>query len=152
MFDGHKPSSLGSAKSDPAADLRGASSGRRVTLESDGEVDTLRIEAPSGELELTVVLTADGPVLRVSGASVELAATKTLKMSCETLAIETSADVAINVGGDLKESVSGSHTVEVSGASSLEAHRVSVASRLGSTEIRANDDVRIDGERIWLNR
>jgi hypothetical protein len=40
----------------------------------------------------------------------------------------------------------------VGGRSRLEARAVSVEARLGNVDVRANDDVALEGERILLNR
>ena len=40
---------------------------------------------------------------------------------------------------------------EVGGRASLEAHDVRIQARRGDVAVKANDDVRLDGERVLLN-
>jgi hypothetical protein len=126
-------------------------SGRSIEAASDSGDDTLRIFAPGGTCVLTVQLTAEGPVLRFEGASLQIAATKRLELSCEELAVRASGAAAIDVGGDLEERVGGSARRAVRGTATTAATRVDLEAMPGGIDLRANDDVRIQGERVLLN-
>ncbi len=126
-------------------------SGRSVEAASEGGEDTLRICAPGGTCVLTVQLTDAGPVLRFEGATLQVAATKRLELSCEELSVRASGGAAIEVGGDLAERVGGSARREVRGTATTAASRVDLEATPGGIDLRANDDVRVQGERVLLN-
>jgi hypothetical protein len=126
-------------------------SGRSVEAATEGGDDTLRIFAPGGTCVLTVQLTAEGPVLRFEGASLQIAAAKKLELSCEELSVRASGAAAIDVGGDLEERVGGSAKRAVRGTATTAATRVDLEATPGGIDLRANDDVRIQGERVMLN-
>ncbi|UQA54607.1 hypothetical protein [Polyangium aurulentum] len=126
-------------------------SGRSIEAASEGGDDTLRILAPGGTCVLTVQLTAEGPVLRFEGASLQIAAAKRLELSCEELSVRASGGAAIDVGGDLEERVGGSAKRAVRGTAATTATRVDLEATPGGIDLRANDDVRIQGERVMLN-
>jgi hypothetical protein len=126
-------------------------SGRSIEATSEGGEETVRILASSGACVLTVRLTDEGPVLRFEGASLELAATRKLELSCEELSVRASGGAAIHVGGDLDERVQGSARRSVRGAATTTARSVDLEASPGGIELRANDDVRVQGERVLLN-
>ena len=134
-------------------DLIAPRSGRLVRLEAgEADADQLTILDPRGEIELTIRLTPEGPVLTVSGANLELVATRTLSVRCEQLDLQVDQDARLGIGGSSQHVVEGDHESRVGGRARLEAHAARIEARRGNVELEANDDVRIDGERIWLNR
>jgi hypothetical protein len=121
---------------EPAGQLFAPRSGRRIALASDGAEDRLVVRAPDGTVELTIRLTADGPVLVVSGAALELAATRDVTIECERFSVRARGEAEVVADGSVR----------------VEGHAARVEARRGNVEIQANDDVVVDGERIYLNR
>lgn len=115
------------AEAELPAELVGRRSGRRIRLEPDVGGERLLICTAEGEVELSIRLTPEGPVLRLAGARVELAADQ-LALRCREL------------------------DIDVGEAALIRARSVGVEATLGNITLRANDDVQIEGERIWLNR
>lgn len=126
-------------------------SGRAIEVQSASDADVLRFRAPNGECVLTIHLTDAGPVVRVAGAALEVSATKRLSVDCEEFHLRASGTANIEVGGDLHERVGGSVQRVARGETSTEAQHVRVEARPGGIELRANDDVRVTGERVLLN-
>jgi hypothetical protein len=127
-------------------------SGRSVAIAPDGAGDRLTIRGPSGELELTIRLTAEGPVITLAGASIELTSSRDVTIECERFAVHAREGAELVSGGDVREQIAGEREVVVGGKSRVEAHSASVEARRGNVELKANDDVVVDGERIYLNR
>lgn len=126
-------------------------SGRAIEVESEPEMDVLRFRAPGGECVLTIHLTDAGPVVRVAAEALEVRAAKRLSLDCEEFHLRASGAAAIDVGGDLQERVGGSAHRVVRGDAIIEAQHARVEARPGGIELRANDDVRVTGERVLLN-
>lgn len=101
-------------------------SGRAVETESRGEEDILRVRSQEGAYVLTIKLTAEGPVVRVEGGSLEVSAAKKLSLDCDELSVRAKQGATIELGGALK--------VEAS-----------------AIDLRAKDDVSLHGERVLLN-
>lgn len=117
--------------------------GQRLVLDRETGGDRITIVGRDGRIKLEVMLTENGCVLRLEGAG---------------LAIETEGDLAIHAGRlafhaqDAIEIASGGDAhVRAGGDLELSARVQTIVSELGNVTIRANDDVRIDGERILLN-
>lgn len=126
-------------------------SGRAIEVQSEGDADILRFRAPSGECVLTIHLSDAGPVVRVAAADLEVRTAKRLSLDCEEFQLRASKAAAIDVGGDLRERVGGTAHRVARGEAILEAQHVRVEARPGGIELRANDDVRVTGERVLLN-
>jgi hypothetical protein len=126
-------------------------SGRSIEVQSEPGADVLRFRAPNGECVLTIHLTDAGPVVRVAAAALEVTASKRLSLDCEEFRLHASGGASIDVGGDLQEHVGGSVHRVTRGDAISEAQHVRVDARPGGIELRANDDVRVTGERVLLN-
>lgn len=146
--DGHRNSGKTTALAPQAVVLP---SGRAIEVLSEPDADVLRFRAPNGECVLTIHLTDAGPVVRVTAAALEVSAPKRLSIDCEEFQLRASGGAAIDVGGDLQERVGGSVHRVARGDAISEAQHVRVDARPGGIELRANDDVRVTGERVLLN-
>lgn len=70
-------------------------SGHAIEAESSSAAEIVRVRAPGGACVVTIHLSAEGPIVRVEGASLEVAASKRLSLQCEDLDIRASRSVAI---------------------------------------------------------
>jgi hypothetical protein len=104
------------------------SHGRTLTIGSDGANKVLDIRAASGELELRVKLTENGPVLHLEGVRLEMTAAEDIDLNCRTFSVTTTDSLEINSEKDLKIGSKDEMTIE---------------SREG--------DLRVRGKIIWLN-
>jgi len=116
---------------------------RSLQVERTAAGDRLRIQSPDDEVELEVLITASGPVLRFKSVDIELQATKSVKVECEDYSVKASGSIHHETAGDMH--LIAKENLEIEGKiSSLRATR-------GDVKIKANDDVRVKGERIRLN-
>lgn len=131
-------------------ELVGKRSGRRVRLEPEPGGERLVICSAEGRVELSVRLTPQGPVLTLSGARIELD-TDELALRCRQLEIDV-GEAATLRARSLTTRVEADHSLEIGGRSQQRAQSLALEATLGNIELRANDDVEVEGERIWLNR
>jgi hypothetical protein len=77
------------------------SSGRRLVIrETDGGED-VEIHAPNGDLEVVITITPDGPVVRLSGARLELEATDTVSLKARNVELQASELTTMHSDGHL---------------------------------------------------
>ncbi len=126
-------------------------SGRRYDLEAGQDADRLVIRARGGEVVLRIEVTDAGPVLSFSGASIDLEATRRIRVTAEEVSIEARGDVALSAGGSLRETVGGDHHTRVAGDERLEAANVQLQANTGGVGVRAMDRIALDGEHVGLN-
>jgi len=127
-------------------------SGREISIssESDGE-DRIHVRAADGAVELHVRFTADGPVLRFEGADLELASPGAVTVECDEYRVAARRAIVHETGGELTQRVGGDANLEVGGDLRARARSVEARAMRGDVRLRANDDVRVRGERIRLN-
>jgi len=128
-------------------------SGRVITVtpEAEGGVERVEIRSPTGELEVSVVMTPEGPRLRIRALDIDLDAARSLRMRCQTLAIDVEQDAGVNVGGHFTEKVGGNVLRHAEGQTTLHGADVAICAPRGQVSVRANDDLDLKGERILLN-
>jgi hypothetical protein len=119
------------------------SSGRRVEVEAGGDADRIVVRSRGGEIVLRIAVGDEGPVLSFSSATIELEATKQLRLAAE--------DIHVEAKRDLRETVGGMHHTRVAGDERLEAGRVELQANDGSVAVRAREHIALDAEHIGLN-
>jgi hypothetical protein len=110
-------------------------SGRRVTVEVQGQEERLVVSDAGGNVELKVRLTDQGPVLVFETARLEFASRHDMSVRCRNLALEAEQGITLRSGEDL----------------SLSGQAVSLEGRRGEVALQANDDLVINGERVLVN-
>jgi hypothetical protein len=76
-------------------------SGRRVSLVTSNHSEELRVVGPDGTVELAVILTPEGPVLRLRGARLEIDSTDSIAVRCRSFELQTEGALSLQAGGDL---------------------------------------------------
>ena len=89
----------------------------------------------SAKLELTIVITPEGPVLRAHASALEVETDNDLVARCGTFRVEARDRIELVAGGVLQAA----------------GRRVDVEATHGSARVRANDDVQLLGENVLLN-
>jgi len=102
----------------------------------------LRVEGPDGATPLEVAITPQGPVLRLR-AGLAIAADGPLSLTADAIELNGRNGVSIASGGGIDLRARGDLLVDAA-AQTFTAHA-------GDVVLRANDDVRLNGERIKLN-
>jgi hypothetical protein len=126
----------------PATSL--ALAGRhRLEVEKARASDTIRVLDRSGTVALTVRVTPGGLSICVESGALTLQSSGTLRVDADRLELRGRSGVSIESEGDAALAVAGDLTVR---ASSQE-----LRATLGDVRLAANDDVKVDGERILLN-
>ena len=82
-------------------------SGRQVAIRVDGDREQLVLVGVDGAVELQVVLTPDGPVLRMPTARVSLEGADSLSLSAKRLSLEGTEGVSVASGGDVQVKAAG---------------------------------------------
>jgi hypothetical protein len=116
--------------------------GQQLCIERGGDADVVTLVAPGGEIQFSLHVTPAGPVLRFE-RGLKIEASGELELAGRRVAIRGEAGVTIESGGDA--------AISVAGDLSSSARVQNIRARLGNVNVKANDDVRLRGERIRLN-
>lgn len=84
--------------------------GRTLVLEEQGTDDLVEIRSASGELELRIKLTADGPVLQMESVKLQLKASESVEIASkrveikatETVQVASENEVKVDAEGDVR--------------------------------------------------
>jgi hypothetical protein len=119
-------------------------------LTDDGGTDVLTVAAPDGQLCLRVVLGPLGPMVEVQAASLRLAASADIRVDCERLELNAREQMILR-SGEINTVADRDVRIRAGGLIESEAFAQNHRARLGNFELKANDDVVLDGEQIRLN-
>ena len=99
--------------------------GHQVQIDMDGQ--EIEVEDPQGNVAVKIRLEAQGPVVELDGARLQLRSTKEVNVACEDFSVNADKNVYLNAGGHI--------TLE----STEELH------------INCEVDLRLRAKVIWLN-
>jgi hypothetical protein len=106
-----------------------------------GDQERILLDGPQHELE--IVQRGSVVELRVSRGEVRLCVAEKLSLSAKTIELQSEGELSLKAGGDL--------LLEARGETRVTARNIDVSAVLGDVRIDANDDVRLEGERIRMN-
>lgn len=130
-----QPEELKSEDGNSCQELELASGRSVVCRAAEDSCDEVTIRGPAGEVLLEVVLTPAGPVLRFHAAAVQLDCKGSFNVRCDSFNLQTAGDIVQQAGGTLR----------------AESNEISLEARRGNVDVKANDDVNLNGERVRLN-
>jgi hypothetical protein len=116
---------------------------QQLVLERRRRDNLLQIIGADGHVTLSLQITPAGAVLRFEGASLMIQADGDLAVSAKRIAIHGREEVRITSGGDA--------TIGVAGDLETTARIQNITAELGNVNVKANDDVKLNGERILVN-
>ena len=98
-----------------------------------------------------MVLTENGPRLRFKAADLALEADGKVQVDCNEFRVRASSGIVYETAGDKAESVGGNAVTVVQGDARTAGRTVGIQAIRGDVRVKANDDVKLTGERVLLN-
>jgi len=117
--------------------------GHALDVERTSDKNVLRIVRPDGVVGISITITPQGMTMSLAGADLLLETTGALAVRADTLSLHGERSVSVTTGGDA--------IFKATGDMYSEARVQNVKATLGNVNVWANDDVKLDGERIRLN-
>lgn len=111
----------------------------------------LRLQNNKNELQLVINIKEGGLTVSVNASELNMHAVEQLNLSSKRININATEQLNIRTGGNLVQQVEKDLLSEVGGTNKLIAQVQKITATLGNVEVKANDDVRLDGERVKLN-
>lgn len=95
-------------------------SGRSIQITTGPQGDRFDVASASGAIELSITLTANGPVISIQGAKLEINSSDSVSLACRELNIQTETalniaskgSVGIHAAGDLKAKALGNTDID----------------------------------------
>jgi hypothetical protein len=114
-----------------------------LVLERTDDGNLLTIVGADGQVRLSVQITPAGPILRLEGSGLMIQTTGDLAIDAQRIALHGREGVAISSGANA--------SIQVAGELTTEARSQNISAVLGDVSVHANDDVKLNGERVKLN-
>jgi hypothetical protein len=124
-------------------EIVGLTGQQRLLVQRSPDGDVVQFLSRDGMVALSVSLTENGPVLRFEGASLVLQAAGKLAIEADELVLRGRSGIALSTEGDL--------ALQATGDLHSEARIQTISATRGDVKVRANDDVKLIGERIRMN-
>jgi phage gp45-like len=121
-----------------------------LTLIHDTNAHTINIINDTGETHVCIHYLPNG-MLEITSKRIQIVAEEQLKLAAPHIDIHADKNLRIHSNGYMSTSVAQDALVDIKGQHVHKAHTQQLKSTHGNVEVRANDDVKIDGERIKLN-
>jgi hypothetical protein len=116
----------------------------QIVLTRGGANDELCIWSNGADQPLLVIsVGAAGVAVKVSAATVTIEATDLLKLEAKRVVLSALQELSLESAGNLR--------LQGSGEVVLEGSDLALVASRGDVRVRANDDVRLDGERVLMN-
>lgn len=81
--------------------------GRTLSVEDGGAEDLVEIRSSSGQVEVRIRLTEDGPVLQMESARLQLRATEAVEIASKRIEIKATESLALTSGNEVKVDAEG---------------------------------------------
>jgi hypothetical protein len=131
------------------ARVNGMDLAEQRTLEIDGNGLSFRLRAPDGNVELSVRITADGPVLTFTAAAIEITKAQSFKVDVDRLELR-SREMRIEAGC-VETVVAGDSVTHCAGRHEVQADAVTLVSHGDTMVLDSTRDLAITGERVLIN-
>jgi hypothetical protein len=77
-------------------------SGRTLTVRPDAQGEAIEVRSTSGDLELALVLTPEGPVLKLRGVRLQLDSTESVDLTCKQFNVHTQQGINLTSEGEFR--------------------------------------------------
>jgi hypothetical protein len=77
-------------------------SGRSVVIKVAGDQEALEVRSPNGEVEVRVTLTAEGAVVNLQAARLELDSPDSVAVNCRRFTVNSTEGTELSSGGELR--------------------------------------------------
>lgn len=136
--------------SEQASAVHRSPTGRTVVMNFESR-DELTVFGPSGNVELSLRFTPEGPVLSLAAARLELSSTGSVALHCEELELNARRSMRLTTGEDLVHDVGGSLLTRAQDRTELVAGDVRIASERGEIQVEGAGDTWITSPNVLIN-
>ena len=125
--------------------------GHSLTILDKNGSDVVQVRNAQGLTLFTIEITEQGTNLNIEAKNINLVAEDKLNLSANEVTIDSRKKTILASMGDLESRIIGNHNTEVKGDSLNIAKTHLIKASLGDVKLQANDDIKLNGERVKLN-
>lgn len=127
-------------------------SGRQVEIGTDIDgADIMTISGVDDQVELQITFTGQGPKLCFKSADVAISSPGKVAIDCAEFHLKAAKGIKQETNGTLRQDIGGDVRTVARGDLENYARVCKLKAVKGNVNLEANDDVKLDGERVLLN-
>jgi phage baseplate assembly protein gpV len=121
------------------------------SLEIDKANGEIRLVNKQQEVQMTIGIKEEGLTVSINAAHLNINASESLNFSSKKINIDAEQQLNISTQGNLVTEIAKDALTEIAGKNKVKAAAQTLIADLGNIELKANDDIKLDGERVQLN-
>ena len=121
------------------------------TVFIDKAAAELKLFDKNQHLQLVISMRENGLEININASHLNINATEELNLSGKKINIEATDQLNIKTAGNLVQQIEKDALTEVGGVNKMLATVQKITATLGDVMIKANDDIKLNGERVKLN-
>lgn len=125
--------------------------GHSLAILEKNDCDIVQVRNAQGITLFTIEVNNTGTSLNIEAENINLEAKNKLNLSAKELNIRASKELYVKSEGNLSQYVKGNKTIETQGENIETAKTQYIKAYLGDVRLKANDDIKLNGERVKLN-
>jgi len=117
--------------------------GNQLVVNAGNENEFVQVINSAGEIQITIEMTENGAEIKLTGNTIKIDAKEKFVVESPIVELKAKQQLKLSSDGDMHQEIK---------RDSFSAARIqNITADLGNVNIKANDDVRLDGERVKLN-
>ena len=125
--------------------------GHSLTVLNNNGSDVVQVRNSEGLSLFTIEITEQGTNLNIEAKNINLIAEDKLNLTGNEITIDSNNKTVLTSQGDYENKIEGNCKTETKGKSLNVAKTHTVKASLGDVKLQANDDIKLNGERVKLN-
>ena len=117
--------------------------GNQLVVNAGNENEFVQVINSAGEIQITIEMTENGAEIKLTGNTIKIDAKEKFVVESPIVELKAKQQLKLSSDGDMHQ--------EIKRDSFSTARIQNITADLGNVNIKANDDVRLDGERVKLN-
>ncbi len=125
--------------------------GHALAIINENDCEVVQVRNAKGIALFSISISDEATTLTIEAENIELKASNKIAIAADVVQITATSEVFMKSQGDLMQTVDGDNMLITQGDKQDVARIQNITSALGDVNIKANDDVKLKGERIKLN-
>lgn len=121
------------------------------TLNTNKELGEINITNSKNEILLTILITAAGISINAKANQLNVKASDQLNLQSKKINIDASELLILKSGGNFVQEIDKDALTEIRGNNKHLAKTQKIVATTGNIEIKANDNIKLQGEQVLLN-
>ena len=121
------------------------------SLSTNKELGEINITNSKNEIQLTILITAAGIVINANANQLNVNASNQLNLQSKKINIDASELLVLKSGGNFVQEINKDALTEIMGTNKHLAKIQKIVATMGNIEIKANDNIKLQGEQVLLN-